>query len=143
MATPTRWPPWIEPVASQTGASPLTVNSTTVQVIPGAAVTLVPHVNCRLAIWWTLDAECTAAGNVVLVGRLLVNGVAAAVNDLGKAPAALDRRPYSQSTTVDLVGGNSYALTLDVALSAAGATWLVYPVHTHLGPIVGMPNLTS
>jgi hypothetical protein len=143
MATPDRWAPWIEPVALMTGGGPLTVNNATVQAIPGCSITFVPHVNSRLAVSWTLDAECTTAGNVVLIGRLLVNGVGQAANLLAKAPTALDRRTLTQTETVDLMGGTSYTLALDVALTGAGATFLVYPTHTHLGPITAMPNLHS
>lgn len=142
MATPTRWAPWTEPVALMTG-SPFTVSGTATQAIPGAAVTVVPHVNTRLSVSWTLDAECTVPGNVVLICRLLVNAVAQAPQLLAKVPTTPERRTTTQCTTVDLVAGTSYLLGLDIALSGTGATFSINPTHTHLGPIVGMPNLTS
>lgn len=149
MATPTRWPPWIEAVAEATAN--LTVASTTVTAIPGCTVTFTPAIDCRLAV--TYKVTCTLAagtGADDLRFLLTINGAHLQAGDGSDQTENLNLRTvgdrFSAGTTesIDLVGGTAYTIALNALLGAStGSSYTVLTRRTHLGPVVAMPNLHS
>jgi hypothetical protein len=135
MATPDRWPPWIEPRVDMTGATQL-VNSTTAAPIAGLSVTFTPHADARVAVGLTVDCS-NVAGAGVLVCRINLNGTPAA-EQLNVAGAS--RGCFHQEVHFNLTAGTTYTLSAD-ALTAAGTSFNIFATHTGLGPIIGMPNL--
>jgi hypothetical protein len=125
MATPTRWAPWIEGVNQTGDIAPVT---TTVTVVPGLTVTIVPHINTRALVTASLVAEFTATASLSeLRAGVYVNGVAVnpQVQQGGSSTALAFREleALSLSVVVNLTKETSY--TIDVRVNrttASGST---------------------
>lgn len=143
-----RWAPWIEPYTPCTGGT-VVVNSTTPSIL-APQLLFTPHLNVRVAAAVNVDAECTtASATSVLVVDMLVDGTPIAPQLLMQCNTALERLILSRTFQFDLTGAGGifpHTIQLRARLNVAGASFNVYcsptGVHTGLGPLIVMPNLT-
>lgn len=146
MATPDRWPPWIEAPAEATAS--VTINSTTAAALTGCSITFTPAIDCRAAVHYKF--ACTLAGGTgadTLRIYPTLNGLQILAGDGSGQTANVNLRTVGDryvagiSESLDLTGGTTYTLALVAELqTSTGTSYTVLLRRTHLGPIVAMPS---
>lgn len=148
MATPDRWPPWIEAPAEATAS--VTINSVVFTAVTGCSITFTPSIRCRAAVHYKFTvALAGGSGADGLMIRPTLNGSAILAGDGSAQTSNLNLRTVGDryvagiTVMVDLTGGTTYTLALDAALgTSTGTSYTALARRTHLGPIVVMPKLT-
>jgi hypothetical protein len=147
MATPDRWPPWIEVISANNA---VTVNTLAAAAVPGVTLTFTPHINTRVGFVMDADVECTvfAAGSFLSVRATCTP---AAVTPASPNPrsvtfiptAAGIRLTQSMSGFWDLLKDTTYTLAMEgILLVAVGSTYVIRSTRTGLA-LTAMPNLHS
>lgn len=143
MATPDRWPPWIETRVTSTANTAITAAGQV--AVAGTSKAVTAHVATRVQVVATFRLVCTlfTAATGVVRGKLLVNGaqlnpevswIASAVNQQNTITGVWTVDQAKETTT-------TYELALDLG-GTADNDYLSIGSHTGF-VIVAMPNLHS
>lgn len=140
MATADRWAPWVEPEIRATAAQ--VVNALGWTALPGATVTITPHVRTRLYITYAADVECTAvAAGGLFRARMNVGGVGSTSQVIYVPTAGMVNARMTlsgESSEFVLAANTTYTITLEAETNAAGGTYNVRQTNSRFC-ILGVP----